>query len=195
YRVCLHSIIITHTGVDEIKWLRKEIDDLIAGEGEDRKKKDVLRDFYNVLLFSEEDYIEDLFCILKRDDKEYDDLITFQNIDKGDIGVALFLLEKKLREADEELYNRLNGLVETVLAELRVEKDDEVYERLKFVLMRDVYEEKEQSKEELTSDRKTKERLKTKGKELLKKGRSLIFEEAVRQSVGFTLGTLFGKMF
>ena len=80
YEICLHSIIITHTNINDIKWLKDEIKHLT--EKTKRSEKEILRDFYNILLFPNENYIQDLFSILSRKDAEYEILINFQKINK-----------------------------------------------------------------------------------------------------------------
>ena len=192
YEICLHSIIITHTNVDDIKWFKDEIKKL--AEITNRSKEKIMRDFYNILLFPNENYIQDLFAILNRKDEEYENLINFQKINKGNVRILLYLLEKKLKEKNESLYNNITHFIERTLKELNIKENDEIYKALKILLIRDLY--KENKSRKLSSNDKNRiENLKIKAKDYLKKGKEIVVEESVRQSIGFLLGTFFGKIF
>ena len=63
-------------------------------------------------------------------------------------------------------------------------------------MIRDLYEKNKNSNRKLSSDDKNRiKELKIKAENYLKKGKEIIVEESVRQSIGFLLGTIFGKIF
>jgi len=199
YKLKLHSLIITHTKPENIDWLRDELEELKKVER--KKEEEILRDFYNIVLFTKDkSYLKNVLKIIKRDDEDYNKLIDFQN-KSSILGVKFFSMEESIKRENSEEYERCLLKAERILKKKGKKSRDTVEEMARIVLATYFfYEKKENNKTKLREKAKEianmvppkarnmiKNTLKKVGDELERKG--------IEAGIEFFLGYLAGKLY